>query len=69
MDFQTLIRSWGKCELPKEKKLSDHHRLNLIEERMNILLLENAKLKLLIEDLCHEVSTGKTLKPKTRKQS
>lgn len=50
--------------------LEDHNaRITLLEERMNILLLENAKLKLLLEDLCHEVSKEIPNKTKTRRQS
>lgn len=43
-------------------------RLVTIEQRMNILLLENAKLKLLLEDICHEQQRNNP-KPKTRSKS
>lgn len=47
----------------------EHHnkRITVLEERMNILLLENAKLKLMLEDICHEISKELTHKPKTRR--
>lgn len=44
-------------------------KTQMLEERTNILMLENAKLKLIIEDVCHEVSKEITHKPKTRKKS
>ena len=40
-------------------------RIDTFEERMNILLLENAKLKLILEDICCEVSKYKPINPKT----
>jgi hypothetical protein len=44
-------------------------RISSIEERMNILLLENAKLKLILEDICQEVSKYNPINPKTRRKS
>ena len=44
-------------------------RITMLEERMNILLLENVKLKLILEDICHEVSKEHTYNPKTRRKS
>jgi hypothetical protein len=50
--------------------LANHdERIAMLEERMNILLVENAKLKLLLEDICHEVSKETTHKHKTRRKS
>ena len=53
----------------KVEELTTNDRILRLEERMNILFLENAKLKLLLEDVCHEVSKDKTHKPKTRRRS
>jgi len=44
-------------------------RMTMLEQRMNILLLENAKLKLILEDICHEVSKDTPHNPKTRRKS
>lgn len=50
--------------------LANHNeRITLLEERMNILLLENAKLKLILEDICNEVSNEQSPNPKTRRKS
>jgi len=51
------------------KGLTIDERITKLEERMNILLLENAKLKLILEDVCHLVSLEDTNKHKTRKKS
>lgn len=53
----------------KVENLSSDERITRLEERMNILLLENAKLKLILEDICHEVSKERTHNHKTRRQS
>ncbi len=53
----------------KVEELTSDERITRLEERMNILLLENAKLKLILEDICHEVSKEQPHKPKTRRQS
>ena len=37
--------------------------------RINILLLENARLKVILEDISHEVSKELTHKPTTRRKS
>ena len=42
-------------------------RITRLEERMNILLLENAKLKLILEDICYELSKEPPHNPKTRR--
>ena len=56
-------------ELPKERTLSLHNRMHQMEGRMNILLLEHAKLKLLLEDICKEITMEQIKQPKTRRKS
>lgn len=51
----------------KVEELTADERITRLEERMNILLLENAKLKVILEDVCHEAS--KVYKPKIRRKS
>jgi hypothetical protein len=53
----------------KGEELTTDQRIDRLEERMNILLLENAKLKLILEDICHEVSKEQNLNHKTRRKS
>ena len=53
----------------KVEELTADERITRLEARMNILLLENAKLKLLLEDICQEVSNENTYKHKTRRRS
>lgn len=56
-----------KLSVLKLDCLSIEQRLDSLEERMNILLLENVKLKLILEDICHDVSKEITHKPKKRR--
>ncbi len=44
-------------------------RIRFLEERMNILLLEMSKLKLILEDICFEANKESNLKSKTRRKS
>lgn len=60
----------------KVEVMSNDQRMKIIEDRMNVLLLDNAKLKLVLEDLCQEVEDiyqkvdqESYHKPKTRKKS
>jgi len=53
----------------KVELLSADARITRLEQCMNILLLENAKLKLILEDLCSEAEKKLNLNPKTRRKS
>lgn len=53
----------------KIEELTADERITRLEERVNILMLENMKLKLILEDICHEASKEFTPKPKTRRKS
>ena len=44
-------------------------KTEILEERMNRMLLENAKLKLILEDVCQEVSKDHIHKPKKWRKS
>ena len=53
----------------KVNTLTADERITKLEKHMNILLLENAKLKLILEDVCHLVSQENLNNHKTRKKS
>lgn len=53
----------------KVEELTADERIERLEARVNALMLENAKLKLLLEDVCHQVSMEYKPTPKTRRKS
>ncbi len=53
----------------KLEELTSHERITRLEEKVNILMSENLKLKLILEDLCYEASRQYINKPNTRRKS